>query len=116
LQTVATRGQSTFFSRASLTDNKQVGAWLNNILKKGGTEDWRKLLKEGTGEDILYPRDHGLLQAAYELVGRTKQRPADRMGVGGSRCPQRDMALVLTRRSENALHLQHIICLCYFGD
>ena len=52
LRTVATRGQSTFFSRASLTDNKQVGAWLNNILKKGGTEDWRKVLKEATGEDI----------------------------------------------------------------
>lgn len=34
------------------SDNKEVGAWLNNILKKGGTEDWRKVLKEATGEDI----------------------------------------------------------------
>jgi peptidyl-dipeptidase A len=33
-------------------DNKEVGAWLNNILKKGATEDWRKVLKEATGEDI----------------------------------------------------------------
>ncbi|PYL07886.1 MAG: peptidase [Verrucomicrobia bacterium] len=33
-------------------DNKEVGTWLNNILKKGGTEDWRKVLKEATGEDI----------------------------------------------------------------
>jgi peptidyl-dipeptidase A len=33
-------------------DNKEIGAWLNNILKKGGTEDWRKVLKEATGEDI----------------------------------------------------------------
>jgi peptidyl-dipeptidase A len=33
-------------------DNKEVGSWLNNILKKGGTEDWRKVLKETTGEDI----------------------------------------------------------------
>jgi len=33
-------------------DNKEVGAWLNNILKKGSTEDWRKVLKEATGEDI----------------------------------------------------------------
>jgi len=33
-------------------DNKEVGAWLNNILKKGGTEEWRKVLKEATGEDI----------------------------------------------------------------
>jgi len=32
--------------------NKEVGTWLNNILKKGGTEDWRKVLKEATGEDI----------------------------------------------------------------
>jgi peptidyl-dipeptidase A len=33
-------------------DNKEIGAWLNNILKKGGTEDWRKVLKDATGEDI----------------------------------------------------------------
>jgi len=33
-------------------DNKEVGTWLNNMLKKGGTEDWRKVLKEATGEDI----------------------------------------------------------------
>jgi peptidyl-dipeptidase A len=33
-------------------DNKEVGTWLNNILKKGGTEDWREVLKEATSEDI----------------------------------------------------------------
>ena len=33
-------------------DNKEVGTWLNNILKKGSTEDWRRVLKEATGEDI----------------------------------------------------------------
>src|SRR5438128_11002301 len=33
-------------------DNKEVGTWLNNILKKGGTEDWRKVLKDATGEEI----------------------------------------------------------------
>ena len=33
-------------------DNKEVGAFLDNILKKGATEDWRKVLKEATGEDI----------------------------------------------------------------
>jgi len=33
-------------------DNKEVGTWLNDILKKGATEDWRKVLKEATGEDI----------------------------------------------------------------
>lgn len=33
--------------------NKEVGKWLSdNILKKGGTEDWRKVLKDATGEDI----------------------------------------------------------------
>ena len=37
-------------------DNKEVGTWLNNILEKGGTEDWRKVLKEATGEDITRAR------------------------------------------------------------
>ena len=31
---------------------KEVGKWLHDILKKGGTEDWRKVLKEATGEDL----------------------------------------------------------------
>ncbi len=26
--------------------------WLNKILKKGGTEGWRKVLKDATGEDV----------------------------------------------------------------
>jgi peptidyl-dipeptidase A len=34
------------------SDNKEVGKWLDNILRKGGTEDWRKVLKDATGEDI----------------------------------------------------------------
>ena len=33
-------------------NNKEVGAWLYNILKKGGTEDWRKVLKDATGEEL----------------------------------------------------------------
>jgi peptidyl-dipeptidase A len=33
-------------------DNKQVGQWLNSILRKGATQDWRKVLKQATGEDI----------------------------------------------------------------
>jgi Angiotensin-converting enzyme len=33
-------------------DDKEVGGWLNDVLKKGGTEDWREVLKEATGEDI----------------------------------------------------------------
>ncbi|MBA2436374.1 MAG: M2 family metallopeptidase [Chthoniobacterales bacterium] len=33
--------------------NKEVGKWLyENILQKGGTEDWRKVLKDATGEDV----------------------------------------------------------------
>ena len=33
--------------------NKEVGKWLyEKILSKGATKDWRKLLKEATGEDI----------------------------------------------------------------
>ncbi len=33
-------------------NNKEVGAWLNRILEKGGTEDWRKVLKDATGEEL----------------------------------------------------------------
>ena len=33
-------------------DNREVGAWLKSILEKGGTEDWRRLLREKTGEDL----------------------------------------------------------------
>ncbi len=32
--------------------NKEVGKWLYDILKKGGTEDWRKVLKDATGEEL----------------------------------------------------------------
>ena len=32
--------------------NKQVGRFLRDIMAKGGTEDWRKVLREATGEDI----------------------------------------------------------------
>ncbi len=32
--------------------NKEVGAFLQGILEKGGTEDWRKVLKDATGEDL----------------------------------------------------------------
>ena len=32
--------------------NKEVGAFLKKILAKGATEDWRKVLKEATGEDL----------------------------------------------------------------
>lgn len=32
--------------------NKEVGRWLWDLLKLGGTKDWRKVIKEKTGEDI----------------------------------------------------------------
>jgi peptidyl-dipeptidase A len=36
----------------SYADNKEVGAFLRSIMEKGGTEDWRKVLREATGEDL----------------------------------------------------------------
>src|SRR5438552_19099175 len=33
-------------------DKKEVGKWLENILRKGSSEVWRKVLKDATGEDI----------------------------------------------------------------
>ena len=33
-------------------NNKQVGDFLKSIMVKGATEDWRKVLKEATGEDL----------------------------------------------------------------
>jgi peptidyl-dipeptidase A len=32
--------------------NKEVGAFLKNIMKTGATKDWRKVLKEATGSDL----------------------------------------------------------------
>ncbi len=32
--------------------NKEVGAFLQKILEKGATEDWRKVLRDATGEDL----------------------------------------------------------------
>jgi len=32
--------------------NKEVGTFLKRILAKGATEDWRKVLKDATGEDL----------------------------------------------------------------
>ena len=33
-------------------DNKEDGAFLKKIMEKGATEDWRKVLKDATGEDL----------------------------------------------------------------
>jgi peptidyl-dipeptidase A len=33
-------------------DNKQVGEFLRTVMAKGGSEDWRKVLKDATGEDL----------------------------------------------------------------
>ena len=38
--------------RCSYAGNKQVGAFLRGIMEKGGTEDWRKVLREATGENL----------------------------------------------------------------
>ncbi len=39
-------------NEANYYNNKEVGAYLNSILSKGKTGDWRKLLKESTGEEL----------------------------------------------------------------
>ena len=33
-------------------NNREVGKFLRGIMEKGGTEDWRKVLREATGEDL----------------------------------------------------------------
>ena len=34
------------------SNNKDVGRFLRGIMEKGGTEDWRKVLRQATGEDL----------------------------------------------------------------
>jgi hypothetical protein len=62
-------------------DNKEVGAWLNDILKKRGTEGWRKVLKKATGEDISTRAMTECFKQLMGLARRTKQRPPDRLGI-----------------------------------
>ena len=38
--------------RCSYAGNKKVGAFLRGIMEKGGTEDWRQVLREATGENL----------------------------------------------------------------
>lgn len=33
-------------------NNREVGKFLRGVMEKGGTEDWRKVLREATGEDL----------------------------------------------------------------
>mgnify|MGYP003694812199 CR=1 FL=1 len=65
-------------------DNKEVGAWLNNILKKGGTEDWRKVLKEATGEDISTRAMMEYFKPLMSWLEATKQRPPNRLGLASA--------------------------------
>lgn len=37
---------------ANYAGNKEVGQWMRSWLSKGATEDWRKLLKDATGEEL----------------------------------------------------------------
>ena len=46
------RTASRPFSRNRKSFQTAAAPVLYNILKKGGSEDWRKVLKEATGEDI----------------------------------------------------------------
>jgi peptidyl-dipeptidase A len=36
----------------SYADSKEVGVFLRGVMEKGGTEDWRKVLRDATGEDL----------------------------------------------------------------
>jgi peptidyl-dipeptidase A len=38
--------------RCNYAGNKEVGAFLKRIMEKGATEDWRKVLRDATGEDL----------------------------------------------------------------
>ena len=38
--------------RCSYAGNKEIGKFLRGIMEKGGTEDWRKVLREATGENL----------------------------------------------------------------
>jgi peptidyl-dipeptidase A len=37
---------------ANYANHKEVGAFLKTMMEKGATEDWRKVLKDATGEDL----------------------------------------------------------------
>jgi hypothetical protein len=54
-------------------DNKEISAWLNNVLRKKATEDWRKVSKKRPMKTPPNARNDGILQAADELAGGTKQ-------------------------------------------
>jgi peptidyl-dipeptidase A len=77
-------------------DNKEVGARLNNILKEAGTEVWRKVLKDATGEDIstrammdyfkplmswLEEQNKGARSAGNEIQGAAAFQPPGRLQV-----------------------------------
>jgi len=36
----------------SYADSKEAGVFLRGVMEKGGTEDWRKVLRDATGEDL----------------------------------------------------------------
>ncbi|HEY0549534.1 MAG TPA: M2 family metallopeptidase, partial [Verrucomicrobiae bacterium] len=38
--------------RCNYAGNKEVGQFLQGVMAKGGTEDWRKVLKDATGENL----------------------------------------------------------------
>lgn len=38
--------------RCNYADNHEVGDFLHRIMEKGATEDWRKVLRDATGEDL----------------------------------------------------------------
>ncbi|MBA2242263.1 MAG: M2 family metallopeptidase [Chthoniobacterales bacterium] len=62
-------------------DNKEVGAFLQNMMAKGATEDWRKVLKDATGEELSTRAMMEYFKPLMAWAGNGKQRPADRLGL-----------------------------------
>jgi len=55
-------------------NNPAVGDFFRKIMEKGKTEDWRKVLKEATGEELSHPRHGGVLRPAHEMRCRSRTR------------------------------------------
>jgi len=54
-------------------NRKDVGDFLRGILKKGGTEDWRKVLKDATGEELSTHAMVEYYQPLYEWLKKQNE-------------------------------------------
>ena len=51
--------------------NQQMGQFLRGIMERGGTEDWRKMLRGATGEDLS---TRAMAEYCRLLLGRLQDR------------------------------------------